>query len=110
MIQKGTKKLNNVLKFSGCLTEHDIAYPGNDLNKGGENIQPDFESCRVSCRSIMGALYFTYTKDSKCWCKSSNAGRTEKAGKVSGETCSGEKIFPNCFCMTFCSMMHTLIQ
>ena len=81
----------NVYNFSGCLTEHDIDYRGNDVNDGPTNLQPDVESCRSVCKS-MAAGYFTFHKgNNACWCKSSNAGRKETVGKVSGETCSGEK-------------------
>ena len=92
-----TSKLSNVYQFSDCLTEQDIGYSQNDVNDGSSNIQPDVESCRASCRSI-GAGYFTHLTQSNkfCWCKNSNAGRTQSVGKVSGETsCSGETGFPN---------------
>ena len=114
MVQMGTKKLINVHKFSECLTEHNIAYPGNDINNGASNLQSDGESCRASCAPL-GARYFTWTQGTRqCWCKHSKAGRVDVSGErvtVSGEICSGEKHFPNHhFCLTFCSTMHTLKQ
>ena len=99
----GTSKLNKISQLSDCLTEQDTAYPGNDVNNGASNIQPDVESCRASCGS-MGAGYFTHltlhsTQFNECWCKSSNAVLETSVGRVSGETCSGETNF---------SMVHTL--
>ena len=84
----GTKKQNNVYKFSDCLTEVDTAYPGNGGWNSGE--QPDFESCRASCRSL-GAQYFTHNTNTKknnkaCWCKNGNANKKQQVGKVSGAT------------------------
>ena len=74
--------------ISECLTEKDVSYYGNDVNNGQENVQSDVESCRASCKA-MGALYFDYNYDGnhRCYCKNSNAGRTEEAGVISGETC-----------------------
>ena len=76
-------------QFSECFTEQDFAYTGNDVNDGQSNTQPDPESCRASCRSI-GAGYFTWHPDERCYCKSSDAGREKSDGDVSGETCLGE--------------------
>lgn len=85
----------NVCEISGCSTETDISYYGNDVNDGTSNVQSDVPSCRSSCKS-MGADYFgfNYGGNKQCWCKNSNAGRMQQFGVVSGETsCPGEDSF-----------------
>ena len=74
--------------ISGCLTEKDISYVGNDVNNGLYNVQLDTEKCRASCKA-MGAPYFdfNYAGNRGCYCKNSNAGRRKVAGVMSGETC-----------------------
>ena len=74
--------------FSECLTEKDISYYGNDVNNGLDNVQPDVESCRASCKS-MGSPYFdfNYGGNRGCYCKTSNAGRRQVNGVISGKTC-----------------------
>ena len=89
-----SRKLN-FCEISGCLTENDISYTGNDVNDGTSNVQSDVASCRSSCKS-MGANYFdfNYGGNKECWCKKSNAGRKQQVGVVSGETsCPGEDPF-----------------
>ena len=89
-----SRKLN-FCEISGCLTENDISYYGNDVNNGTLNVQSDVASCRSSCKS-MGADYFdfNYGGNKECWCKNSNAGRTQQVGVVSGETsCPGGDSF-----------------
>ena len=86
------KFINDII-ISECLTEKDISYYGNELNNhnnvnnGLENVQPDTESCRASCKA-MGAPYFdfNYGGNHGCYCKYSNAGRRKVAGVMSGTT------------------------
>ena len=75
------------LDHSNCATEQDIGYNGNDVNDGTTNIQPDVDSCRSSCHAIH-APYFSYHPkiDKRCWCKSTDAGRTTFAHAVAGDT------------------------
>ena len=79
-------------QFSECLTEQDFKYYGNNVNDRQSNKQPDVESCRASCMSI-AAGYFTWHPDERCNCKSSDAGREQSNGDVSGETCLGETCY-----------------
>ena len=72
----------------GCVTEENIDYWGSDVSNWTST--PDVASCRSTCNSL-GARYFAYIiSNSKCWCKDSNAGRTQQNNRVSGETCLGE--------------------
>ena len=83
------------LDHSNCVTEQDKVYSGNDVNDGTTNIQPDVDSCRSSCHAIY-APYFSYhpMTNQRCWCKSTDAGRTTYAGAVAGGTaCAGKKNF-----------------
>ena len=75
-----------------CYSEEGVAYPGNDLNEGLENIQLNAEACRFSCRSISGAKFFDWVSPqyydqeyhNSCSCKTSDAGRKPSAGITVG--------------------------
>ena len=85
-------------QISECLTEKDVSYIGSAINNGLANKQPDFASCRSSCKS-MGAQYFgfNYAGNRGCYCKNSNGGEKQQSGVISGETsCSGEMSIQNC--------------
>ena len=74
--------------------EEDTDYYGHDLTSGVlngvDNLQPDAESCRSSCRS-KGAKHFSWKPNSnECWCKTSDSGRTGAQGAVSGDVGGGE--------------------
>ena len=73
--------------ISGCFTEKDISYYGNDVNNG-MSVQSDVDSCRASCRTMRAPYFdFNYGGNHRCYCKNSNAGRRKVAGVMSGETC-----------------------
>ena len=94
-------------QISECLSEKDISYRGNDVNDGTANKQPTVESCRTSCASI-GADYFDFVyglgkwmeldrlegRIGECYCKNSNAGRSQLSGVTAGETCRGRSLLP----------------
>merc|ERR1719471_691840 len=76
--------------------EEDTDYYGHDMTSGVlngmDNLQPDPESCRSSCRS-KGAKYFSWKPNQNdCWCKTSDSGRTGEQGAVSGDV-GGEMCF-----------------
>ena len=75
------------------MTEPGYNYDGNDINNGVNNVQPDIESCRLSCLTL-GATYFSFNNNNgRCFCKNSNAGRKVSDTMTSGETtCTGEVI------------------
>ena len=85
--------LNNhyAYQISGCGTEKDVDYWGNDVSSGE---QPNVAACRSSCRS-KGAGFFTYTPNNRaCYCKNSDAGRKHTGGAESGGTlCTGKLSF-----------------
>ena len=82
----------HIFSIPECYIEIDIGYPGNDLNSGVDNIQPDVEACRLSCSSIAGSQFFDWVRQDyhdsyyheSCWCKSSDAGRTARVGVTTG--------------------------
>ena len=76
------------------IIEEDTDYFGSDLTSGVlngvDNLQPDAESCRSSCRS-KGAKHFSWKSgNNACWCKTSDSGRTGARGAVSGDVGGGE--------------------
>ena len=86
MYTYSTGKANDIL-ISECMTEKDISYYGNDVNNGLKNVQPDTESCRVSCKAMRAQYFdFNYGGNHGCYCKYSNAGRRKVAGVMSGTT------------------------
>ena len=69
-------------------------YNGNDIGSPINNIL-DFRNCRDLCGQ-KDAPYFGYWNEKKrCYCKSSDAGRQQGSGGVSGVArgCSGGKHF-----------------
>ena len=90
-VSGNTYCLTDGVPRSVCAIENGIAYKGHDVNKGREESQPNMESCRSFCRTKYKATYFEYIQPDSpdqfkksCWCKTSNSGREEMAGSVSG--------------------------
>ena len=82
-----------------CLVEENIDYPGNDINDGTQNRQPDVASCQSFCSSnYPSSPYFDWVSPSAswtggheaCYCKNTNAPRVKVTGITSGRvSCDG---------------------
>ena len=88
------RKIYNAVSVG--IWEEDTDYYGHDMTSGVlngmDNLQPDPESCRSSCRS-KGAKYFSWKPNQNdCWCKTSDSGRTGEQGTVSGDVGGGKDI------------------
>jgi len=86
---------------SGCVTEVNVTYNGNDIS---EAYLPDVPTCRSACRDN-GTDYFTYSffgsgGTNLCYCKSSDSGRVDRDGRESGKTsctaCECEENYLDC--------------
>ena len=78
-----------------CLVEHEVKYLGNDINNARGLPTPDWQHCKSLCMDEHPtAQYFTYMyreSINKCWCKTSDAGRSAAYGVISGEVaCVGQ--------------------
>ena len=83
-----------------CYTETDISYYGNDLNNGTDDIKASAADCSAFCATISDAQYFEWFPlddeweegRGSCWCKTSDSGRIDRQGSISGNTnCLGKK-------------------
>ena len=68
--------INSLMNFPECLTEIGYDYGGSNVVWISQGGQATVESCREYCRDNCPACrYFTHYNGG-CWCKTSNAGRS----------------------------------
>jgi len=70
--------------FRGCRIEDNMNYFGNDI-MFGKKVE-SLQACADLCSSTPGGLFWTWHEngDKFCWVKSSNSGRRQQDGTVSG--------------------------
>ena len=77
--------------------EENIDYSGYDLNLDtgrNKDRKETAEDCRKLCNSNPQCNYFTWKKNSKeCWSKTSNKGRHNQRGSISGTACRQGNLF-----------------
>ena len=70
---------------SGCVKEDNIDYNGNDIKNKKYFFENGLQKCISWCGGTLACGYWTFSKSEKrCYLKTSDSGRTEHAGTISG--------------------------